>query len=210
MPHPKTIEAFKQAGVDYNMKGDREEIARCRAASSHDTHPQRLVTTMYRFRTEFDEQFLLYSQQITAKGNVSGNIVEWVEDKEETSLYYEPIVDKKVSYDQDTEMQTDERKQIRATRPRYLIPFNAEEAAKLKPFTNRATKMYVQEENGITRAVENFDDWVNLPFDVLLSGYIAQWKEEQEESSATASISQPPQTSPAERELNLKPKVSKS
>lgn len=197
MPHPKTLQAYKEAGVDYQIKGDKVELDRARKAASKDlqahaegkpNNVKRHINAMFRFRTLDDQEFILYEQDITAKANITDNVVSWHEDKEDTSMYFTPIVDRKVTYDPETEEPQYSAQQIRSTEVNYLIPFNAEEANKLKPFTNRGTYYYVTQERGLTRAVDRFDDWLKKPFDVLLAGSHSllnqEWQQQQEAQEA--------------------------
>lgn len=201
MVNEKTLQAYKDAGVEYQYKGYDDHLKKEREKTSN-KEKKRKINSMYRFRTNESEEYLLYEQDIITKSNHTDNVVQWHEDFANTSKYFVPIVEHRLDYDQETEKQTSNVKQILYQETHYLIPFTEEEIAKLKPFCNLATKYYVWQEDGLMSAISDFDDWLKLPFETLLRGpeaidlYKAALEEDAiEEAAQTAAI---------------KPKVSKS
>jgi hypothetical protein len=170
MVNDRTLAEYRTAGVDYMFKGPEEHIMSEKAKSSQDKNKHRWVNQMFRFRTNEANEYILYRQVITTKANYSGNEISWTEDFDDTSLYRVPIVEKVTKFDHETEKQTIENKQIKRVDTHYLIPFNEEEAAKLKPYTNLGTRYFVRQEDGIERTVSSYEEWLTRPFEELIAG----------------------------------------
>jgi hypothetical protein len=198
----KTLQAFKEAGVDYQYKGIDEHLRNERDKTSLDDKKQRKINSMYRFRTDEAKEYLLYEQDVTTISNVTRNRIQWHEAFAETSMYFVPIVERQNRYDQETEKQTSEVRQIAAIETHYLIPFTEEEVSKIKPFANLATKYYIWQQDGLISSINDFDDWLKIPFATLIAGpdAIEQYKIDREDEE---------EEQKQQQEAALKPKVSK-
>jgi hypothetical protein len=194
MVNERTLQAYKEAGTEYQYMGVDEHLKNEREKTSLDTKKGRKINCMYRFRDIESKEYLLYEQDIITISNYSRNRIQWHEDMKETSMYFVPIVERQLSYDRETEKQTSDVKQISSTETHYTIPFNEEEVNKLKPFTNLATKYYVWQQDGLMSAIQDSDEWLQMPFDVLLSGpeaMNAYRKEQEKEVEEQALQTQP-------------------
>jgi hypothetical protein len=211
MVNERTLQAYKEAGTEYQYMGVDEHLKNEREKTSLDTKKVRKINSMYRFRDIESKEYLLYEQDIITISNYSRNRVQWHEDMKETSMYFVPIVERQLSYDQETEKQKSDVKQISSTETHYIIPFNEEEVNKLKPFTNLATKYYIWQQDGLMRSANNFDEWLNIPFDVLIAGQraIDEYNEAQEVTEQTL-LEQPQQQQQQQQtQQPAKSKVSK-
>jgi hypothetical protein len=183
MVNDRTLEEFKKAGVDYMFKGNDDYLNNEREKTSEDKNKKRRINAMYRLRSNEGSEYILYQQDIIATSNHTRNRIQYYEDVEETSMYKVPIVERQLTYDQETEKQRSEVKQIQSIEIHYSIPFTKENVMELKPFTNLSTQYHVQQENGMMRNILHFEDWLELPFQVLLDGgvKIEEYKALQEE-----------------------------
>lgn len=177
MVNEKTLDAYKTAGVNYTTKAEDDYLKMEREKCSVDLENykqgqpstvKRKITAMYRHRTNEGVEHLLYNQTVTATANYSRNEISWHEKATETSMYFNPIPEHHMTYDQETEKQTTQVRQIQHTDVIFTIPFNEEEVMKLKPLTNLATKYYVSQQDALTRNVSKFEDWLRVSFDDLM------------------------------------------
>jgi hypothetical protein len=179
MVNQRTLEEYEKAGVKYVTSADDDYLANERGRVSDDLQAQkegkpnnvnRRINAIYRFRTLRGEEHILYHQDITAQANVTKNRVKWHEAPPETSMYRVPIVERAIKYDQETEKQSTEIKQIQSVETYYTIPFTEEEVMKLNPYTDLGTMFYVSQEQGITRTIDDFEEWLTIPFQYLIEG----------------------------------------
>lgn len=171
MVNSKTLESYKKAGVDYMQNGYDEHLRLEREKTSSDKNKKRYINKMVRVMTQDGEEFITYEQQITALSNYTRNKVTWHENKNETSIHFEPEVEFSYTYDAENEQQLKQIKQVASVRTVYDIPFTKEEAEKLLPFTNLRTEFLVEQEGGRKRAAPSYNAWLEWDFDELLKGH---------------------------------------
>jgi hypothetical protein len=168
MVHPKTLQAYKDAGVEFIAKGEDTTKDLYKRKTENDKNKKIHITEMQRFRDADGSEYILYEQDVEAETEISKEILQWHDNKEDTSIWVQPIADKRYNYDPETDTRKEVVVGVRREIIHYDIPFTKENAEKLKPLTNRSTEFNVKE--GIVRKA-TYEDWLNRPFDELIAGY---------------------------------------
>ena len=171
MANPKTLEAYKSAGLDYIEKG--EDVTKAEYAKKVPlVNRQRVITEMQRFRDVDGSEYILYEQDITGISDFTKREFNWHESKEETSMWREPIPEKRTDVDPETEQYKVTTIGVKREIVHYDIPFTKENAEMLKPYCNRATQFNAKDGVGAyPRKVNSYDDWLNRSLDELVAGY---------------------------------------
>lgn len=170
MVNPKTLAAYKAAGLDYKEKG--EDVTRAEYEKKVPANNRtKTITEMQRYRDNDGSEYLLFEQDVIGITEFSQRELMWHESKEDTSIWREPIPDKRFDYDPETETRKSVVVGIKREILHYDIPFTKENADKLKPLCNRATEFNAKDGSGYPRKVNSYEDWINRPIDELVAGY---------------------------------------
>ena len=171
MVNQKTLEAYRTASLEYIEKG--EDVTKAEYAKKVPlTNRLRTITEMQRFRDVDGAEYILYEQDIFGMSEFTKREFNWHESKEETSMWREPIPEKRYDIDPETEQQKITTVGVKREIIHYDIPFTKENAEKLKPYCNRTTEFNARDGVGAyPRKVNTYEDWINRPIDELVAGY---------------------------------------
>jgi len=174
MVHPKTIEEYERLKVSdqYEETAHDSHLKSVREITKNDKNPKTYVTDVYRIRVEDElgsqSQYIIWQQDVVAKTDID-NTYRWHEDASDTSIYYTPTFEKSVRLNPDTEQQEVVVKQMLGRETHYPYPFDQKNIDMIKKRVSLATRYYVKDHSGFTRAVANFADWSTRSFDELIS-----------------------------------------
>lgn len=175
MVHPKTIAEYERLkiGDEYEETPHDQHLKNVRKITENDKNPQRLVTDVYRVRVADEagtqSEYIIWQQDVVAKTDID-NAYRWHEDANDTSIYYTPTVERGIRLNPETEQQETYVKQVLGAETHYLFPFEPKHIEMIKKKVRLATRYYVKDTSGFSRAVANFADWSTKSFDELIGG----------------------------------------
>jgi hypothetical protein len=178
--HPRTVEAFAKAGVnykDFHEKGHDVAIREKKEQLKNDKNTKTTINAVYRKKVEDENrnpiEVIAWWAYTTGKTGL-GNPVEYTEGPDDLAYWLEPIATTRNIFNPETEeMQTVTTQwDFSDMKKHYLYPFNAENIAMIKKITAISPKCSWIVEDGVTgrsREVKNFEDWSSKDFDTLLN-----------------------------------------
>src|SRR5436309_1337127 len=181
MALPKTIEAYKEIGIEYsklNERGYEVAIHGQKELIKNDKNKTEIISNVYRMKVENPtgtetQEVILFDKTTTGHTGLGNQITFW-ESAQDLCLWLEPIGAMQTRFNPETE-ETETTSNVEDLRHKthYLFAFNKENIAMIKEITknNRRCNFYVKDKSSdLTRIVANgFKDWSTKPFDELLA-----------------------------------------
>lgn len=135
------------------------------------------VNSVTRLQVEQDDQIkevIVFDQTVSGKTGGLGNSIKFWESKDETSVWYEPVVQMEVRWNAEKEeMETITKQDFSEIIPHYLYEFNKTNIQMIKEITRNNLKRvmwYVKDTTGLTRTINSFEEWSSKPFESLKVG----------------------------------------
>jgi hypothetical protein len=178
LAHPKTIEAYSAAGInykDFHEKGTEVAVREKKKLVEKDPNKKVVVGSVYRIKIDdgFSEAYevITWDQQTIGHTGL-GNLVSYHENTRDLCTWQEPITTKETRFNPETEQtETITKPDISEVKTHYLYPFNKENIAMIEKLTknNRKCNFAVMDnQKGISRSVDTFEEWSTKPFDSLI------------------------------------------
>jgi len=177
--HEKTIQAYAAAGIDYKTwheKGTEIVVRDRKKLIEKDENKKVVVNSVYRVKVDdgdgvSESEFITWDATTTGHTGL-GNKIEYHEDARDLCSWQEPITTKTIRFNQETEQEeTITNTDISETRTHFLYPFSKENIEMIKKLTknNRKCNFAVMDnQTGVTRTVDTFEEWSTKPFDSLI------------------------------------------
>lgn len=180
MTHPKTIEAYKNAGLGWTSLNETAQDVALAAKKQLIDDKQPLIeitSSVYRLRVESEppstdiSEYILFDKHTIGKSGI-GNKVEWWEGPDNLCYWFEPITQTITCFNVETErMETRADSEDIKLKTHYLYPFNKENIKMIAEMTknNRHVNWMVKDNTtSFTRDCKSFQEWRDGDFDTLI------------------------------------------